>query len=169
MHSWHVSASSSLRFVKKIKWLYIRGMWFLLIATLYGRLTDCAFLAYHYLFIVTFREKDFIDCALLACDYLFIVSVRKKDWLSLHCYLSQKRINWLCLFGMWLPLHLCLSRKGFIDCLFFVMFEFTKWINWLCTLGMWLPLHRYVPRERLIDCGFLACDYLFIVTVHDKD
>ena len=182
MHSWHVITSSSLQSTTKINWLCILGMRLTLHRySLRERLIDCAFLACDYLFVVTFREKEFIDSAFSACDYLFIVAFRKK-------------FNCLCILGKWLPLHWHVPRERLIDCAFLAkdylfIVTFPNKFNWLCILGIWLhrhryvpqkkinwlgvlgmglPLHRYVPQERLIDCAFLACDYLFIVTFPKK-
>ena len=178
VHPGHVITYSSLQSTTKINWLCILGMRLTLHRySLRERLIDCAFLACDYLFVVTFREKEFIDSAFSACDYLFIVAFRKK-------------FNCLCILGKWLPLHWHVPRERLIDCAFLAkdylfIVTFPNKFNWLCILGIWLhrhryvpqkkinwlgvlgmglPLHRYVPQERLIDCAFLACDYFFIVT-----
>lgn len=148
VHSWHVSASSSLRFVKKIKWLYIRGMWFLLIATLYGRLTDCAFFAYHYLFIVTFHEK---------------ISLTVHYWhvITSSSFPFAKRID--CLFIV------TFRKKGLIDCAFLAcdyLFIFAFREKDSLTVYSSLCLNS---RNGSIDCAPLACDYPFIVTFREKD
>ena len=162
VHSCHVFTSALLRSARKIIWPRILGMWLLL---------------HRYVQ----RERS-IDCAFLACDYLFIVTFSEKDQVTVHSWpvitssslRSARKINWLCILGMWLSLHRYGLRERWIDweflaCDYLFIVTFSEkdkltvhsWhviissslrsarkMNWLGILGMWLPLHRYVQRER---------------------
>ena len=156
VHSCHVFTSALLRSARKINWPRILGMWLLL---------------HRYVQ----RERS-IDCAFLACDYLFIVTFCEKDKLTVHSYhvitflwlRSARKINWLCILGMWLPFHCYVQRErsidaAFLSCDYLFMVTFsekdqltvhsccvftssslctTKKLNWLCIVGMWLSFHR---------------------------
>ena len=99
--------------------------------------------------------------------YLFIAAFREKDILGMWLPF-RKKINWLCILAMWIPLHRCVARKTLIDCAFFAcdyLFIVTfREKHWLWILGMILPFIVSVNQKEQMTLS-LACELMSTDTV----